>query len=152
MMTIFSMKEKKWKELSEDFSRTDNGSIENLDVYIRAHDYSVHILKWAEGIHPKFHTPYFSDFVSSTLTICAKLAGGYSFGFERDYLGANIACTKKALYAANEGLILLQDHLKETAILNKTKYFHLHGSLFELRNDIGIYVQELREQFRLGLE
>lgn len=141
-----------WKELSEEFSTTDNGSIENLQVYVVAHAYSVHILQWAKGVHPKFHSSFFTDFVSKTLTICAKLAGAYSFGFERDYLGANIAGTKKALYAANEALRLLEDQLKETPILSKTKYFQLHGRLFELRNDIGIYVQELREQFNSGFE
>jgi hypothetical protein len=28
----------------------------------------------------------------------------------------------------------------------------LHSRLFEIRNDIGIYVQELRERFQMGME
>ena len=141
-----------WKELSNEFALSENGSIENLNIYIRARDLSVEILQWTESVHPKFHSDNFSDFVSNTLKIGAKLAGGYSFGFERDYIGGNIACTKKALYAANEGLRLLADHLKGTPVLTEQKYMQLHTQLFELRNDIGIYVQELREQFNRGIE
>ncbi len=141
-----------WKELSADFARTENGSIENLSIYLRARDLSVQVLERAENIHPKARNEAFSDFVSNTLKIGAKLAGAYSFGFELDYMGANIACTKKALYAANEALFILEDHLKETSIISGSQYMRLHEELFELRNDIGIYVQELREQFNLGLE
>jgi hypothetical protein len=141
-----------WKELSADFAQSENGSIENLSVYLRARDLSVGVLERAESIHPKLRTEAFSDFVSNTLKIGAKLAGAYSFGFELDYLGANIACTKKALYAANEALFTLEDHLKETPIFPVSQYPRLHEEVFILRNDIGIYVQELREQFNLGFE
>lgn len=141
-----------WKELSEDYSTSDNGSIENLVIYNRARDFSARILQWAESVHPRYHTVAFSDFVSSTLKIGAKLAGGYSFGFERDYLGGNIACTKRALYAANEALRLLADDIKGTPLIATSQYMQMHELLFELRNDIGIYVQELRAQFNLGLE
>lgn len=141
-----------WKELSEDYAQSDYGSIENLLIYNRARDFSVRILRWAESVHPRYHTVAFSDFVSNTLKIGAKLAGGYSFGFERDYLGGNIACTKKALYAANEALRLLADDLKGSPLLSTSQYLQMHELLFELRNDIGIYVQQLREQFNLGLE
>lgn len=141
-----------WKELSQDFARSDNGSIENLMVYNQARELAIHILDWFEGIHPRLRDTTCSDFVSYVLKIGAKLAGGYSFGFEQDFLGANIACTKKALYFANDGLRLLEDELKKASYINKPKYLLLHGQLFELRNDIGIYVQELREQFYLGSE
>lgn len=141
-----------WKELSEDFTLSDNGSIENLDVYNRARGLAVHILQWAEDIHPRLRTNSCSDFVGNILKIGAKLAGGYSFGFEQDFLGANIVCTKKALYAANEGLELLEDEIKKASYINKFQYRFMHSQLFELRNDIGIYIQELREQFYYGFE
>lgn len=141
-----------WKELSQDFTRSDNGSIENLAVYNQARELAVHILQWVEGIHPKLRDKTCSDFVSHVLKVGAKLAGGYSFGFEQDFLGANIAYTKKALYAANDGLRLLEDDLKKVSYINQSQYILLHSRLFELRNDIGIYVQELREQFYYGFQ
>ena len=141
-----------WKELSDDFTFSNNGSIETLHVYNQARELAVHILQWAEDLHPKFQDTNYSNFVGSVLQIGAKLAGGYSFGFELDFLGGNIACTKKALYAANDALQLLEDDLKETPMLNTSEYRLLHEQLFMLRNEIGIYVQELRERFYLGFE
>lgn len=141
-----------WKELSGDYVMSDYGSIESLDVYNEARELAAHVLQWSEGIHPKYLSPQFNDFVANVLKIGAKLAGGYSFGFEQDFLGGNIVYTKKALQCANNALHLLQDYMKKTPFMEKDEYVYLHEILFELRNDIGIYVQELREQFNRGFE
>lgn len=141
-----------WKELSDEYAMSDYGSIETLNIYNEARELAAYILQWAEGIHPKYRSEECNDFVGNALKIGAKLAGGYSFGFDQDFLGGNIAYTKKGLYCANSSLELLQDHLKEAPFLGQEEYLVLHERLFELRNDIGIYVQELREQFRQGFE
>lgn len=135
-----------WKELSNDFTMSDYGSIDTLDIYNDSRELSAVILQWAETINPKYLAQY-NDFVGNVLKIGAKIAGGYSFGFEPDFLGGNIAYTKKALHYANEALAILQRDLKNTRFLSKKQYYYFHGQLFELRNSIGIYVQELREQF-----
>lgn len=141
-----------WKELSEDFVMSDYGSIDTLDIYNEARELAAYVLQWSEGIHPKYLSPQFNDFVANILKIGAKLAGGYSFGFEQDFLGGNIVYTKKALACANNSLHLLQDYMKKTPFMDRDQYAKLHEVLFELRNDIGIYVQELREQFKRGFE
>lgn len=141
-----------WKELSDDYAMSDYGSIETLDIYNEARELAAYILQWAEGIHPKYLNQSYNDFVGSVLKIGAKLAGGYSFGFEQDFLGGNIAYTKKALSFANEALFLLQNSLKHAPYMSEKHYYQLHERLFELRNDLGIYVQELRERFNMGLE
>lgn len=141
-----------WKELSEDYATSEYGSIETLEVYNEVRGLAAHILQWAEKIHPKYRSEEYNDFVGDILRIGAKLAGGYSFGFEQDFLGGNIAYTKKALYCANSALYLLQEHLKGAPFINKEEYILLHERLFDLRNDIGVYVQELREQFNQGFE
>lgn len=141
-----------WKELSEEYAMSDYGSIENLYIYNNARELAAYVLQWSEGIHPKYLSPQFNDFVANILKIGAKLAGGYSFGFELDFLGGNIVYTKKALACANNSLHLLQDYLKKTPFMDTEHYIRLHEILFELRNDIGIYVQELREQFHRGFE
>lgn len=140
-----------WKELSEDFTLSDYGSIENLDVYREARNLAVDILKWAETIPPHLQTKQVHEFIICVLKISAKLAGGYSFGFEQDVLGGNIAYTKKALYSANDALSYLQKMKREPFIVDSI-YAKFHGRLFEVRNDIGIYVQELRDRFKFGLE
>lgn len=136
-----------WKQLSDDYAMSESGSIEMLETYNEARRLAVYVLQWAESVHPKYHTKEYNDFVNNILKIGAKIAGGYSFGFEIDFMGGNIALTKKGLYCANEALVLLQNSLKEAPYLPATEYIYLHERLFELRNDIGIYVQELREQF-----
>lgn len=141
-----------WKELSDDYAMSDYGSIETLSIYNEARELAANILQWAEGIHPRYLNQSYNDFVASVLKISAKLAGGYSFGFEQDFLGGNIAYTKKALSCANEALFLLQDALKKAPYMTEKHYLQLHERLFELRNDLGIYVQELRERFNMGLE
>ncbi|PKD42672.1 hypothetical protein [Rhodohalobacter barkolensis] len=140
-----------WKELSEDYTMDEYGSIENLAIYKEARNYAVDVLKWGETISPSNQSKAVHDFVSNTLIISAKLAGGYSFGFDLDVLGGNIAYTKKALFSANEALNNLQK-LKKGALLKSELYYEFHNRLFEIRNDIGIYIQELRERFDVGME
>jgi len=140
-----------WKELSDEFTLSGNGSIEMLDIYNNSRDLAVLILKWIEDSNPRHLTNPYSDFVGKVLKIGAKIAGGYAFGFEREFLGGNIAYTKKALHCANDSLTILQRDLKGTPLISRKQYLNFHRKLFELRNDIGIYIQELREQFYTGL-
>jgi hypothetical protein len=135
-----------WKELSNDFTMSDYGSIDTLNIYNDSRELAAIILQWAETINPKYLTRY-NDFVGNVLKIGAKIAGGYSFGFEPDFIGGNIAYTKKALNYGNEALTILQRDLKDARFLSKKQYYYFHEHLFELRNNIGIYIQELRDQF-----
>jgi hypothetical protein len=140
-----------WKELSEEYTFSDYGSIENLTVYRNARLYAADVLKWAESIPEHLQTRQVHEFITNVLKISAKLAGGYSFGFEQDVMGGNIAYTKKALYSANDALSYLNSMKKEPFIV-PSLYIKLNERLFEIRNDIGIYVQELRDQFLKGFE
>ena len=140
-----------WKELSEEYTFSDYGSIENLTVYRTARLYAADVLKWAESIPAHLQTRQVHEFITNVLKISAKLAGGYSFGFEQDVMGGNIAYTKKALYSANDALSYLNSMKKEPFIV-PSLYTRLNERLFEIRNDIGIYVQELRDQFQKGFE
>tara|TARA_R110000868_G_scaffold259361_16_gene517550 strand:+ start:19485 stop:20249 length:765 start_codon:yes stop_codon:yes gene_type:complete len=140
-----------WKSLSEDFADSDYGSLDNLLIYNQAKQLAVDVLKWAEGVTEKSQSNAFQEYVGDALKIGAKLAGGYSFGFEADYLGANIAYTKKALLCSNTCLALLLT-LKGKDIFTKAQYLDFHGRFFELRNDIGVYVQELRDRFNYRVD
>lgn len=135
-----------WKALSEEFAFSDYGSIENLAVYVTARDFGVEIFRLLDHKKELLQAGYLQDFVSTVVQISAKLAGGYAFGFEDDVLGANIAYSKRALHYANAALEKLQA-LKSQKVFNLNDYNQLHATLFELRNDIGVYVQDLREQF-----
>ncbi len=136
-----------WKELSDDFTMSDFGSIDTLDIYNDARELAAVILQWVEGTKPEQFTSEYNEFVGNILKIGAKVAGGYSFGFEPDFLGGNIAYTKKALYCANDALSLLRRDIKGSTFITGNQYRYFHEQLFELRNSIGIYIQELREYF-----
>lgn len=140
-----------WKELSDEYTLSGNGSIEMLDIYNHSRELAVIILQWIEYSNPKFLNEHCTDFVGKVLQTGAKIAGGYGFGFEREFLGGNIAYTKKALYCANDGLTILQRDLKGTSLISSKQYLLFHERLFALRNDIGIYIQELRDRFYTGL-
>lgn len=139
-----------WKEFSEDFTLSDYGSLETFSTYNDARELAAIILHWAEMINPKLFSPESNEFIGNVLKIGAKIAGGYSFGFEHEFIGGNIAYTKRALYCANDSLVILQRDLKGNAILTSSQYFYFHEQLFELRNNLGIYIQELRERFYRG--
>lgn len=135
-----------WKSLSEQYADSDYGSLDNLLIFDRSRSLAVEILKWAESVPAKSQSKAFQEFVGEVLKIGAKLAGGYSFGFDMEYLGANIAYTKKALNCSNLALKLLQAQ-KSSDCFTQKDYSEFHAQVFELRNDIGVYVQELRDRF-----
>lgn len=139
-------KGEEWKSLSEEFAISDYGSIDNLMIFNRSKELAVDVLKWAENVPAKQQSKAFQEFVGEILKIGAKLAGGYSFGFEADYLGANIAYTKKALKSSNLSLALLQAQRSEEYFSSEV-YSGFHERIFEIRNDIGVYTQELRDRF-----
>ena len=132
-----------WKELSSEYAMSDEGSIENLGIYRQAHNISVGILKWMNSLRAKSRSIGHNQFVHQTLQIGAKIAAGYSFGFDTNLVGGNLAYNKKALNLANNALALLQ-RIKEAPSTDNEYYFYFHEQLFNLRNDIGVYVQELR--------
>ncbi|NIT56402.1 MAG: hypothetical protein GWN00_09270, partial [Aliifodinibius sp.] len=134
-----------WKQLSDDFAMSNMGSIDTLYIYNTSRTLAATVLQWAETINPKNITPDFNEFIGNVLKIGAKIAGGYSFGFDRNFLGGNIAYTKKALYCSNDALMILQRDLKGSSFITQKKYYYFHEQIFTLRNDIGIYIQELRE-------
>ena len=140
-----------WKAESDDYVMSDYGSIENLKIYSESREIGIELLHKTRSHPDTLKNRYYLEFVSGTLDISIKLAAGYGFGFERDVLGANIAYAKKALTSANRALAMLQHLKKKVSVFTKEEYLKLHERLFELRNDIGVYVQELREQFRSSL-
>lgn len=140
-----------WKSLSEDYAMSNSGSLENLDVYMRSRQVTIDLLHWADAQDHMSLPDTVHDLLEASLRIGAKLAGGYSFGFDPDLIGGNIVYTKKALHSANHALIRLQE-LKKSGLMSPSEYSTFYSELFEIRNDIGIYVQLLREKFRFGVE
>jgi len=141
-----------WKLLSLDFATTNYGTIENLNIYVQAHELGILVLKMAEEYNALHLNTMYNQFVSNVLQISTKIAAGYSLGFEIDMLGGNIAYNKKALDAANSALTSLQSIKNKAIFPDMESYFLLHRNLSKLRNETGVYLQELRQRFREEME
>lgn len=139
-----------WKRGMDVDPDLDDGDIRTWEIYTRAHDLALDVFEFAKA-NPVANTePAFVEMGSNLLTLSAKLAGGYSFGFDMDNIGANIVYCRKALETANRTIDLLQAQ-RGRHHLAGFPYATIHGELFELRNDIGVYIQELRDRFNSGI-
>src|SRR5690554_1158201 len=56
-----------WKFLSQDFTHSDYGSLENLHIYNTARQLAVDVLKWAESVPEQYHSKIYNDFVNEIL-------------------------------------------------------------------------------------
>jgi hypothetical protein len=108
------------------------------------------MLKLAEIVPPDEQDQKFIELVTHTVNVGSKVAGAFAFGFDLDVLGGNIAYCKKALGYANQVLALLQE-LKYRPFMRFVDYETLHERMFDLRNDLGVHIQELREELNEGL-
>lgn len=124
--------------------------IEYLDdmlPYHLARMYGIKVLGLAQRNQDNRNDAIFNQFIQASLQVSAKLAAGFSFGFDLDVIGGNITYCKKALENANRALELLH-MLKLRPWLKTTEYYELHEELFNVRNEIGMYIQDLRDSFR----
>jgi hypothetical protein len=135
-----------WKLLSEDYALDLNSSIMNLSIYVDARNLAALCVQEIDPTMVANYPIQYIQFVDAVMMIASKIASGFSFGFEPDMIGGNLVCTKKALNHANTALNLLQKQRKQPYIIDEV-YKEFHRLLFELRNDIAIYVQDLRERF-----
>ena len=126
-------------------------SLDALPVYRHANALTDDVLDWAHGLAGDVKTLTLVHFCSHVMQIPAHLARGHGIGLDRDGLGGNIACVKRALADANAALDLLRQ-LKAAPFMDAATYRRLVERAFELRNALGLYVQHLRERFDLGID
>lgn len=137
-------------------SETDEDTIDpdNYDPFFTRH-FDVfeeacsinHYLMFKGQEFPNFkHHQQFNMLVDETLAMTAKLSSATTF--EPDdpfYMGAIIAYCKRSLYHANRSLHMLFDGRKD--LFDDKEYAPLHKQLFELRNNLSLFIYEIREYF-----
>jgi four helix bundle protein len=126
-------------------------TFESLEVYDQAMTLAADVLRWTNALPIDDKDSTLVHFCAAVTQIPANLAKGSAFGTEREMIGGFIACTKRALGNANEGLDHLRD-LRSAAYMDDSAYHRLYERLFEVRNAVALYVQELRERFDLGID
>lgn len=135
---------------TSDFRIDDIEYLEDMEPYNLARDFGIKVLGIAERVWVTKPDGVLEQFIDTSLQISAKLAAGFSFGFDVEVMGGNITYCKKALANANKALELLRI-LKHRPWMKAAEYFVLHESLFTVRNEIGLYIQDLRDNFRDSL-
>lgn len=150
-----------WPDDPEDLdAETDHGllseedaldDIRNIPVYAQAQRVASRALKWSNRLPGRVKDSTLVQFCSHVVQIPSNLAKGHGIGYEMEMLGGNIACVKRALASANAALDLLRE-LKTADYMNRKLYLAFYEDCFELRNQIGIYVQDLRQRFDLGVD
>ena len=89
-------------------------------------------------------------FVGSATLPAAKIAGGFGLGFEMETLGGNIANCKRGLAAANRALEALQQ-MREQELIDEVNFRDLCEKGKQVRDELGVYIVELRERFQRGI-
>jgi len=120
-------------------------------AYEQASELSTAVLDWAHDLSDAAKTSTLVQFCACITQIPAHIARGHDIGYEVEMLGGNIACAKRGLAAANTALDLLRE-MKGAPHLQAVTYQSLYEQVYEVRNALGIYVQELRERFDLGID
>jgi len=129
----------------------DEEEDEYMRIYDEARELAAGMLKLAEMVPEKEKDHYFMEMVSETVNLGARVAGAFAFGFDSDVLGGNIAYCKRALKSANRVLEMLPG-LRGRDFMKLVDYRSLHERMFELRNDIGMHIQDMREALRDAIE
>lgn len=125
--------------------------IRNVPLYRDAQHHAVHVLRWSNSLPAGIKDSTLVHFCSHITQIPANIAKGHGIGLELDMIGGNIACVKRALEAANVALRLLPE-LEAAGCVDREQYLSLYEDTYEIRNQVGVYVQELRRRFELGIE
>lgn len=136
--------------LDESFE-DDFYKLQEVKAYQQGMELASQVLRWAHDLELQDKDLLLVEFCAQVNKIPAKIAGGHGMGYEKEALGGNIACVKRALRAANMALKLLPQ-LKNAPFMDEDTYLHFYERTHTLRNEVGIYVQELRRRFDLGID
>jgi hypothetical protein len=129
----------------------EDDPVEDLALYHDAVAFASEVIRWSNTLSASRKDSTLVHFCACVTQIPPNLAKGHALGHEQDMLGGNIACTKRALNAANEGLDHLRD-LKTSGHMNADQYSSMYENLFELRNAVALHVLDLRSRFDLGID
>lgn len=138
-----------WKHLTG-YEPTDFDSFENLPLYQKAFDFTIDAMNMVDAHLADVDDESVSAFARSVTIPSAKIAGGFGLGFEMDSLGGNIANCKRGLKAANRMLNALYE-IGKKELLDRDIYLEFYGRAKEVRDELAIYIVELRERFRRGI-
>ena len=138
-----------WKR-STGYEQANLDDFENLPVYKNAFEYTIDAMDLIDKELNDADDKSVDAFARSVIIPPAKIAGGFGLGFEMESIGGNIANCKRGLTAANRMLNALQE-MKDKKIIDKKTFTDFYNRGKEVRDQLAIYIVELRERFRGGI-
>ena len=138
-------------EFIEEHTENVYEELSYVPVYLDALTLTHNTLDWSDRLPGAIKDSTLVQFCASVMQITANIAKGHGMGLERDMIGGNIACLKRAIMSANTALELLPE-MKDQAYMDPSRYPVLYEDVYELRNSLGIYIQELRDRFIRGVD
>ena len=140
----------KWKQgtIYEDPSEFEE--VENFPLYQKAQQFTLDSMDLIQNQLKNSDNESVKAFAASVILPPAKIAGGFGFGFDIESLGGNIANNKRGLAAANRMLSALTE-LRKKEVLDRKTFLDYYSRGKEVRDDLAIYIVELRERFRNGI-
>lgn len=138
-----------WKQLTG-YDPTEYDHFENLPLYKLARNFTTDAIKLTDKYLAEHDDESVKIFARSLIIPPAKIAGGFGLGFEPEFLGGNIANCKRGLNAANRMLNSLYE-IGEKELLDREIYLEYYARAKEVRDELAIYIVELRERFRWGI-
>ena len=138
-----------WKRKTG-YDPTEFDSFENLPLYQKAFDFTIDAMELVDEHLGNVNDDSVSIFTQNVTIPPAKIAGGFGFGFEMDSIGGNIANCKRGLKAANQMLNALYE-IGEKNFLDQLTYREYYSRAKEVRDELAIYIVELRERFSRGI-
>lgn len=138
-------------ELPFDAPDADAHLLPTIPAYTEAAGLASDALDWAQQLDVREKDLDLVTWCSRISQMPAYIAQGHQIGYARDSMPGNIACVRRALRAANESLDQLRRR-KRKGDAWRVAYTRFYEPLYELRNTLGAYVQDLRARADLGID
>lgn len=138
-----------WKK-GTSFENMQTFDFEQLPAYRKAFGFSLNVIHLSRSELQDIQDPSLDILLQNVTLPAAKIAGGFGMGFEVESIGGNIANCKRGLIAANRVLSAIFD-LHEKGFINDGTYLLLQEQAKEVRDELAIWIVELRERFRRGI-
>lgn len=139
-----------WKQIAG-YESLDLDDVKHLPLFQRAFGFGCDAIQLAEGLaYSKEAENCIRAFVEGATVPAAKISGGFAMGFELESLGGNIANCKRGLVAANRCLSALQE-MRDKKIIEQENFDKFYRRAKELRDELAVYIRELRERLQRGI-
>lgn len=128
----------------------EDQDVADLPLWQAADAFRAAVMAWVRVLPDDYRGSALVELCTGAIQTVTKLESAHRMGYDIEVLGGNIAKSKRALASANRALTALQ-HFRGEPFMLESDYVRLYEQGFEVRNALGLHVQQLREMFDRGV-